>query len=57
MLDKKNRTDILNNSYNRYSVDLSERRHLPAWFKQEEEAHMQASCPSRRLRWTSTSSD
>ena len=45
MLDKKNRTDILNNSYNRYSTDLTERRHLPAWFKQEEEVHMHAQLP------------
>ena len=45
MLDKKNRTDILNNSYNRYSIDVSEQRHLPAWFKQEEVVHMQAQLP------------
>ena len=45
MLDKKNRVDILNNSYNRYSMDLTERRHLPAWFKQEEEVHMHAQLP------------
>ena len=45
MLDKKNRTDILNNSYNRYSIDVIEQRHLPAWFKQEEQLHMTAQLP------------
>ena len=45
MLDKRQRTDILNNSYNRYSIDTTEQRHLPAWFKQEELAHSTAQLP------------
>ena len=48
MLRKRQRTDILDSSYNRYAVDVAEQRQLPSWFRAEERQHMVAQLPVSR---------
>ena len=42
---KRHREDLVNGSYNRYSVDLSLNASLPGWFLNEEKLHNTATLP------------
>jgi AdoMet-dependent rRNA methyltransferase SPB1 len=48
MLDKKRRTEMVDNSYNRYAFDVLEVKNLPEWFQIDESTHNQAQLPISR---------